>query len=125
MTAQKMALVVDDNRINRVLLVRMLSKEGWATAEAEDGEAALAWLSANKADMALIDISMPKLSGEDVCRRVRVERLGGDGIRLVAYTAHAMPEQRAHFITCGFDSILTKPVSRENVTALLVELGLG
>lgn len=125
MSAEPMALVVDDNDVNRILASRLLSKQGWRVAEAEDGEAALAWLSANCAALVLLDISMPRLCGEEVCRRVRAQKLGGVGIRLVAYTAHAMPEEREKFVAAGFDSVLTKPISRQTIQAMLAELGLG
>ncbi len=119
----RMALVVDDNEINRVLAVRLLGKAGWTVAQAEDGPQALDWLSANKADLVLLDISMPTLSGEDVCRRIRADRLGGDDIRLVAYTAHAMNEQCDQFLACGFDTVLIKPVSRQSMQDMLTGLG--
>lgn len=119
------ALVVDDNDVNRILAVRLLSKAGWTVAEAEDGERALDWLSGNDAALVLLDISMPSMSGEEVCRHIREERLGGAGIRVVAYTAHAMPEEQAKFLAGGFDSVLIKPVSRDKLADTLASLGLG
>lgn len=118
-------LIVDDNDINRLLVSRLLSKGGWQVAEAEHGSAALSWLSANRADLVLLDISMPDISGEDVCQRIRAQGLGGAGMRIVAYTAHAMPEERERFLSNGFDAILIKPVSRQSLAGLLTELGYG
>jgi CheY-like chemotaxis protein len=120
----KKALVVDDNEVNRVLAQRLLSKAGWKVEQAEDGQAALDWLAANTVDLVLLDISMPNLCGQDVCRRIRADKLGGEDIRLVAYTAHAMNEQRDSYLTCGFDTVLIKPVSRQTMLDMLLELGL-
>lgn len=120
----KSALVVDDNEVNRILVSRFLSKLGWQVANAEDGDQALAWMADNSADLVLLDISMPTISGDEVCRRARAQGLD-KGARLVAYTAHAMPEEREHFLSCGFDAILVKPVSRQAVASLLVDLGLA
>lgn len=120
----KSALVVDDNEVNRILVSRFLTKMGWQVANAEDGDQALAWMADNAAELILLDISMPTISGDEVCRKARAE--GWDkGAKLVAYTAHAMPEEREQFLACGFDAILVKPVSRQAVAELLADLGLG
>lgn len=119
----KTVLVVDDNEINRILVGRFLSKLGWKVANAEDGDQALAWMAGNAADLILLDISMPTICGQEVCRRARAEGLD-KGARLVAYTAHAMPEEREQFLACGFDAILVKPVSRQAVAGLLADLGM-
>ncbi len=120
----KSALVVDDNEVNRILVSRFLTKLGWQVANAADGDEALAWMAGNAAELILLDISMPTISGDEVCRRARAEGLD-KGAKLVAYTAHAMPEEREQFLACGFDAILVKPVSRQTVADLLVDLGLG
>ncbi len=120
----KSALVVDDNEINRILVSRFLTKMGWQVANAEDGDKALDWMAGNAADLILLDISMPTICGQDVCRRARAEGLD-KGARLVAYTAHAMPEEREEFLACGFDAILVKPVSRQTVADMLAHLGLA
>lgn len=125
MTRSRNALVVDDHPVNRVLASRLLGKSGWTVAQAEDGAQALAWLAQNDADLVLLDISMPNMSGQDVCRRIRADGLGGADIRLIAYTAHAMPEEREQFLACGFDSILVKPISRDSLATALTALGLG
>jgi len=122
MTDALRALVVDDNEVNRILACRLLAKRGWSVAEAEDGAQALTWMQANQADLVLLDISMPHVSGEEVCRRARAEGFSHDA-KLVAYTAHAMPEERSKFLACGFDSVLVKPVSRATMIALLQDLG--
>lgn len=123
MSGNRRALVVDDNEVNRMLVGRLLAKDGWRVAMVEDGAAALAWMRANGAELVLLDISMPGLSGEEVCRMARAEALCPDA-KLVAYTAHAMPEERTQFLACGFDGILTKPISRSHVLDMLAALGL-
>ena len=116
-------LVVDDDGTNRTLASRLLSKLGWNVAMVEDGGQALAWLAANQADLVLLDISMPNMSGEDVCRRIRAETLGGTGLKVTAYTAHAMPEDQQRFLANGFDAVLVKPVSRGRMAEMLAALG--
>lgn len=123
MSGQKYALVVDDNEVNRLLAERLLAKLGWRVDSAEDGLAALAWMRGHCADLVLLDISMPGMSGDEVCRTARAENLC-TGSKLVAYTAHAMPEERAQFLAAGFDGILTKPISKSNIIDMLASLGL-
>lgn len=121
----KKALVVDDNDVNRILAARLLSKGGWSVVEAESGEAALDYLAGNAVSLILLDVSMPGMSGQEVCARIRTENLGGEGVKVAAYTAHAMPEEVKEFLEGGFDSVLLKPMSRDRLNAALAELGFA
>jgi CheY-like chemotaxis protein len=119
------ALVVDDNDVNRILASRLLGKAGWSVADVDCGEAALTYLQSEAVELVLLDVSMPTMSGQEVCRRIREGRLGGDGIKVAAYTAHAMPEEIQEFLDCGFDTVLLKPMSKDRLHATLAELGLA
>lgn len=121
------ALVVDDMPVNRLLAVKLLAKAGWTVGEADDGPAALTWLEHNPDALALmlLDISMPQMSGQELCRLIRERGLGGDGVRIVAYTAHAMPEDAASFRAEGFDAVLVKPITRAALADTLTGLGLS
>ncbi|WP_043744124.1 response regulator [Paramagnetospirillum magneticum] len=121
----KNALVVDDNDVNRILATRLLSKAGWTVSDVDCGEAALDFLGANTVSLILLDVSMPTMSGQEVCKRIRAGKLGGDGVKIAAYTAHAMPEEVQEFLDCGFDTVLLKPMSRDRLTATLSELGFA
>ncbi len=121
----KRALVVDDNDVNRILATRMLGKAGWSVAEADCGEAALRYLADAEIELILLDVSMPVMSGQEVCQRIRQDRLGGDKVKVVAYTAHAMPEEVDSLLKSGFDTVLSKPMSRDRLNATLSELGLS
>jgi two-component system, cell cycle response regulator DivK len=126
MTEQRRALVVDDMAVNRLLAVKLLSKSGWKVCEADDGPAALTVLeSAGPLELMLLDISMPQMSGQELCHIIRARELGGAGVKIIAYTAHAAPEDIAAFRADGFDAVLAKPVSRGALGDVLIELGLG
>lgn len=114
-------LIVDDNPVNRLLPSAILRKEGCSVAEAASGEEALDYLSRTRPDCVLLDISMPGLSGEQVCERIRQDA-NLAGLRVIAYTAHAMPEEKHRIMGAGFDDLLIKPISR---AGLLAALGLG
>jgi CheY-like chemotaxis protein len=114
----KRILIVDDTEINRRLAAAMLKREGWETAEAHDGEACLACLASESFDVVLLDISMPGLNGEDVCRHIRNTPALAH-LPVIAYTAHAMPEEKNQILACGFDTMLIKPISSASLAAAL------
>jgi CheY-like chemotaxis protein len=64
-------LVVDDNEINRDILVTRLKSQGYETLQAADGEQALAIVRKTLPDLMLLDVMMPNIDGLEVCRRVK------------------------------------------------------
>src|SRR5260370_39139512 len=64
-------LIVDDSEANRDIIVRRLHAHGYETAEAADGEQGLAAVEAFVPDLILLDVTMPKLDGIEVCRRLK------------------------------------------------------
>ena len=114
---ERKALIVDDHPTNRLLAGALLRKLGWMTEEAENGEAALRRVKDGSFTLVLLDISMPGISGEETCGKLR-QLPGGDELSIIAYTAHAFPEERERFLAAGFDEILVKPINRERLEAL-------
>ena len=121
----KQALVVDDIDTNRTLMARLLSKQGWTVAQAEDGQQAIHWLENNFVQLILMDVCMPVMSGEEACRVIRDSGLGGTDVKIAAYTAHAMPEEKERFLSSGFDALLIKPVTRDRLNETLAALGFS
>lgn len=109
------SLVVDDNATNRLLAKTLLRKLGWQCDEAESGERALVMLREHTYPLVLLDISMPGMSGEEACLLMR-KMPEGQGIRIIAYTAHAYPEERTRILAAGFDDLVSKPVSLQRLT---------
>ncbi len=110
-------LVVEDEAVNRMATVSMLRKMGFAAQAVEDGDEALDALEGDAYDVVLMDIQMPRLSGDEATRRIRRgDRPGIDaGIPIIALTAHAMDGDRERYLACGMDDYLSKPV---DITAL-------
>ncbi len=69
-------LVVDDEKPNVTLLARLLQSEGYEVCTAGDGESALEAVARERPDVILLDVLMPRLSGFDVCRRLKEVRKG-------------------------------------------------
>jgi CheY-like chemotaxis protein len=121
MTEQRNALVVDDHPTNRLLAATLLKKFGWSVMEADCGSAALTLAAQHSFRLVLLDISMPGLSGEDTCAQLRATETGAS-LHIVAYTAHAFPEDQQRLLACGFDEVLIKPISRQRLEDLVTKL---
>lgn len=111
-------LVVDDHPVNRMLACVLLRDAGRTYAEAADGQEALKKLAEGDFGTVLLDISMPGMSGYEVCEKIRADaRL--KKIRVIAYTAHALDSERAKIMAAGFDAVLTKPINRQALLNVL------
>lgn len=115
-------LLVEDERVNRLAMSRMLEKEGHRVIQARNGVETLAALKAEDVDAVLMDIQMPDMDGVEVTRIIRSDAGLGRNVRvpIVALTAHAMPGDRERFLAAGMDGYLSKPV---DMAELRRELG--
>ena len=111
--------VVEDNPDNRLLLQALLG-DRHVLAEYENGADALAAMAADPPDLVLLDISLPRMDGTEVLRRLRADdRLGG--LPVVALTAHAMSGDRQRFLDQGFDEYVAKPIVDEDHLFAVIE----
>lgn len=111
-------LVIEDNEINRFLLRRFLQDAEHQVVEAADGIEGVAAAEQTRFDLIITDISMPRLDGIEATRRIRAGGASSQA-RIVALTAHALPEDLERFRKAGMDACLTKPVTREVLMAQL------
>lgn len=118
-------LVIEDNPISRVLAERLLAAAGHAVTVAVDGTEGLALAARHGFDLVLTDISMPGIDGVEVARRLRAGGGPSARARIVALTAHALPEDRARFAAAGIDDCLTKPVTATALTRAAAQTGRG
>ena len=121
MSDKRLALVVDDIPSNRLIAEAMLKQLGWAVMLAADGREALRVLGTTPMDLVLLDISMPGMSGLEVCQKIR-ENSALVELPVIAYTAHAQPEDRRSFIASGFNDVLIKPVSRDTLANTVAQV---
>jgi CheY-like chemotaxis protein len=124
MTLSRQALVVDDNRLNSRLVEIFLARLGWQTVVVDSGAQALAKLRERSFDLVILDLRMPQMSGEQVCRAIR-DDLGLTSLPVVAYTAHSMPEERGRMLASGFSGLLIKPISFADVRNICAEVISG
>ncbi len=103
-------LIVEDNLDSRELVVKILKNKGYQTIEAADGEEALEKAVSEKPHLILMDISIPKIDGYEVTKRLKdMEEF--KNIPIVALTAHAMKGDREKFISTGFEGYISKPIN--------------
>jgi two-component system cell cycle response regulator DivK len=112
----KKILVVDDNQDSRELVVKVLKNKGYEIIEAIDGEEAVEKAIAQKPDLILLDISIPKLNGYEVTQKLKsMEEF--ENIPIVALTAHAMKGDRMKALEAGCEGYITKPINVRELPA--------
>ena len=101
-------LVVDDAKDNRLLLDRILSKNGAVVAEASNGQEAVDLALKESFDLILMDVQMPVMDG---LQATRILREKGYSRPIIALTAHAFVEERARCFEAGADAHVVKPIN--------------
>jgi CheY-like chemotaxis protein len=113
-------LVADDNRDAAVSLGVLLELSDHEVLIAHDGEDALKIAREAMPDAMILDIGMPRLTGDQVARAVRSEPWG-QRVFLVAVTGWGEPEDKERASAAGFDHHLTKPVDVDVMEKLLAD----
>jgi len=108
--------VVDDNVDAADSLADLVQMLGHRTEVAYDGPSALEKARATRPDVVLCDLGLPGLSGYDVARALRTEH---PGMRLVAASGYAQPEDVARALEAGFEAHLPKPPDPDAIERLL------
>jgi two-component system, OmpR family, response regulator MprA len=109
-------LIVDDEPAVVDALDRALVQEGYAVASAGDGRAALERVARARPDAVILDVSMPQMSGLEVCRRMRAN---GDRTPVLMLTARDQVTDRVAGLDAGADDYLVKPFALEELLARL------
>jgi signal transduction histidine kinase/CheY-like chemotaxis protein len=107
-------LVVDDNAANRDILVRLLGDAGFKTVVALDGAESIEKLRAERMPLALMDIRMPGMSGDEATRIIRADP-ELSGTKVVAVSASVFPDFREQLSDVGFDDFISKPLRAAEV----------
>jgi two-component system cell cycle response regulator DivK len=101
-------LVADDDFDNRTIVLEVLSAAGYDVVLAVNGQEALEQTILLKPEVLILDLSMPKMNGWEVARRVR-EMPELSGTVIVAFTAHALVGDELKAKAAGCDDYLSKP----------------
>ena len=106
-------LVVEDEPIEREVVVRYLESEGYRTLQAENGDIARDMVATAQPDLVVLDVMLPGMNGLDLCRWIN-ERSGPPVILL---TARGEEADRIVGLELGADDYITKPFSPREVVA--------
>jgi len=119
-------LVVEDNKLNQLVALRMLDKIGFAADVAGEGGSAIATVSSQPFDLILMDCQMPGMDGYDTTRiiRERERNAGVAGTPIIGVSARSNDADRDVALDAGMDDYLTKPLRIEDLQAA-VERWLG
>jgi DNA-binding response OmpR family regulator len=112
-------LVVDDERALVGMVASLLGEEGYEIVTAYDGETALRRHAEESPDLVILDRKLPKISGDEVCKRIRAS----SSTPILMLTGERGADERAKLLDLGADDYLEKPFSarelRSRVRALL------
>ena len=106
-------LVVDDEPIVREVVVRYLTREGYETLEAADGDAARGVIEGVDLDLVVLDVMLPGADGLELCRWIR----GRSELPVIMLTARGEEADRIVGLELGADDYVTKPFSPRELAA--------
>ena len=109
-------LLVEDNRSLSSWLAHALQKSGWTVDCVGDGEAALYTLQGRRFDAVVLDLGLPRVSGEEVLRRTRAQ---GNDVPILILTAEGSLAARIDGLNGGADDFLSKPFDLGELEARL------
>ena len=114
--ARPLILLVDDNEANLELLEAYLEEVGGAIMTARDGLEALRCLEAHKPDLILLDVMMPRMSGYQLCKRLKADP-ATKGIPVVMVTALTEVSDQERAEEVGADDFISKPITKPDLLA--------
>lgn len=114
-------LVVDDAKMNRVILRALLERNFYTVIEAENGEEAVALAKSLQPDLVLLDIYMPNMDGIAVCRLLKRDQETAT-IPIVMVTSAESLEEKHQGLEAGADDFLAKPIDEHILFARIRNL---
>ncbi|HEU6437105.1 MAG TPA: response regulator [Nitratidesulfovibrio sp.] len=105
-------LVADDSEVARTIAARLLQRRGHTCATVQDGVEALTRLAAERFDLVLLNVEMPRMNGLETLRRIRNSMHPGVSptLPVMAMTAHALAGDRERMLAAGMDGYVSKPI---------------
>jgi signal transduction histidine kinase/CheY-like chemotaxis protein len=108
-------LVVEDNPINQLLILKVLQKQNFETDVAENGEIALNKYKENNYDIILMDLQMPQMDGYEATINIRNLNSPKRGIPIIAMTAHTIKGEIERCLEIGMNDFISKPFNKDEL----------
>ncbi|MGI6622072.1 MAG: PAS domain S-box protein [Acetivibrionales bacterium] len=104
-------LLAEDDKVNQIVIGRMVNEAGHKITVADNGKEALEALNSRKFDVILMDIQMPEMDGIETTRRIREKEAGTNRhIPIIAVTAYALKGDKERLLSLGMDAYISKPI---------------
>lgn len=116
--SKKRILVIEDNLDNMILIADMLKALQLEVIEAADGEQGIRAAAAEKPDLILMDLSLPRMDGWEATRVIKSDPALSH-IPVIAVTAHAMYDDRERARAAGCDAYVTKPINLRELAQII------
>jgi two-component system, OmpR family, alkaline phosphatase synthesis response regulator PhoP len=107
-------LIADDDPLGAELLEAYLTGNEYELRTAGDGEQTLQLVASWKPDLILLDVMMPRISGFEVCKRLRSDPATRD-IGILMITALDQPSDRERAVEAGTDDFISKPINKTDL----------
>lgn len=117
----RLALIVEDNPVNQMVLKASLTKLGLRTLLASNGNEAITQLLAHPVDIILMDCQMPVLDGFEATRAIRQLSNDKSQVPIIAITANAMSKDRERCVEAGMNDYMSKPVNMHELKEKLLK----
>lgn len=108
-------LIVEDNLINQLLVIKLLQKRGYQTTVAENGKVALRKYASSDFNIILMDLQMPDMDGYETTIHIRNMTSYKRDIPIVAMTAHTIKGEREKCLSIGMNDYISKPFHAEEL----------
>ncbi len=113
-------LIAEDNSVNRLLLERILEREGFSYLSVDNGQHAVEAAQKERFDVILMDVHMPVMDGYDATKAIRAaDHALNRRTTIVALTALAVDGDKEKCLKAGMDAYLAKPLRHDDLIALL------
>lgn len=123
-------LVADDNHVNRIVISKMLEREGHKVNLVNDGQQAVDFMKGalqdkHRVDLIFMDCDMPVMDGLAATREIRLleAKAGHEEHTIIALTAHAMKDFLTVCLNAGMNDYLTKPITRDQLSQTICRNG--
>jgi len=113
---QSKVLLVEDDKVNQMIALKMLKKFNCEVTVANNGQEAVNIFSANTFDLVLMDIQMPIMNGIEATKQIRKNN---KSITIIALTANVMKDDKDKCFQAGMNEVITKPVQIDNLKTIL------
>jgi signal transduction histidine kinase/ActR/RegA family two-component response regulator len=116
-------LLVDDVKVNLIVLSSMLQQWGHITETAENGLQAIERLKTSQYDLVFMDCQMPEMDGYECTRQIRLPETAvlNSNIPIIAVTAHAMVGDKERCLASGMNDYIAKPINHRELKRMLTK----